>query len=320
MARHMPRLLRLAPLLLLLLAAPSSGCGVIGGSPAATPTVTPTSTATSTPSATPTATPVPEVVQPSLSVAQGGFVVLNVNAAGGSAVATFNGREYPLSPREGGFWAVLGVTADLAPGSYPVSVTLYNSAGTIAAELSAIVNVGSAGYPVESVIIPPDQSGLLDPALSVQEAAIRDAVFSAFSYEQRWSGAFLYPANAPISSPYGIGRSYNGAPVASFHHGTDFAIDEGTPVTASAAGVVAYADQLPVRGLSVIIDHGLGVFTGYHHLSQVTVAEGQTVAAGDLIAYSGASGLATGPHLHWEVIVRGVEVDPVLWTYEAVGP
>lgn len=316
----MRRALRLLPLLLLLLATPSAGCGVIGGSAAPTPTVTPTPTPTATPTATATATLKPEVVTATLQVAQGGFAVLSVRAAAGSAVASFNGREYPLVARPGGFWAVLGVSAADAPGTYPVNVTLYDNAGTVAAQLSASVVIASAGYPVERVDLPPEQSALLDPALSARETAIRDAVFSAFSYEQRWTGPFRYPANAPISSAYGIGRSYNGGPVSGFHHGTDFAVDEGTPVTASANGVVAFVGELPVRGLSVFIDHGLGVFTGYHHLSRAAVAEGQDVQAGDLIAYSGASGLATGPHLHWEVIVRGVEIDPVLWTYEAVGP
>jgi murein DD-endopeptidase MepM/ murein hydrolase activator NlpD len=173
---------------------------------------------------------------------------------------------------------------------------------------------------VETITVPPNQSGLLDPAVGQREEQIRSAVFAAFTPERLWTGSFTYPVSAPISSPYGIGRSYNGGPVASYHGGTDFGVDRGTPIVASAAGRVAFAGMLPIRGRSVIIDHGAGVFSGYHHLSQVSVVVGQPVAAGDLVGYSGASGLATGPHLHWEVIAGGVEVDPVLWTYEEIGP
>ena len=67
-------------------------------------------------------------------------------------------------------------------------------------------------------------------------------------------------------------------------------------------------------------DHGAGVFTAYHHLQSAAVQPGQPVAAGDLVGFLGGSGLATGPHLHWEVIVGGVPVDGVLWTFEEYGP
>jgi murein DD-endopeptidase MepM/ murein hydrolase activator NlpD len=126
--------------------------------------------------------------------------------------------------------------------------------------------------------------------------------------------------NAPISSPFGGGRSYNGGPVTSHHSGTDFAAPEGVPVHASARGRVAWTGYLATRGESVMIDHGLGVFTGYHHMSQINVVEGHFVERGDVVGLNGATGLATGPHLHWELIIRGVNVDPVFWIYEGVAP
>jgi murein DD-endopeptidase MepM/ murein hydrolase activator NlpD len=175
-------------------------------------------------------------------------------------------------------------------------------------------------YPVENITVPPEQSGLLDPALAQQEALIKQSTFSTHTPRRLWSGPFLYPVSGLVSSPYGIARSYNGGPVTSFHRGTDFDVPRRTPVIAAGAGRVAYAGPLAIRGRTVIIDHGAGVFSGYHHLSQPTVVVGQTVAAGDLVGYSGASGLVTGPHLHWEVIVNGVEVDPLLWTQEDISP
>jgi murein DD-endopeptidase MepM/ murein hydrolase activator NlpD len=319
------RAARLLPLLLLLSTA-SWGCGVLSGDPAPTrtPTATPTRTATPTPTrtATPSATPTPrpETLTPTIQVAQGGAAVLRVRGGAASATAYFAERWYPLLPTSDGFWGVIGVAADLPPGTYPLAVAFLDGAGTTTDQLDATVLVSDTAYPVEYITLPPGPSSLLDAQLAAQEAATRAQVFSSSTPEQLWAGPFLYPAPGPISSGYGLGRSYNGGPVGGFHHGTDFPVDEGTPVAASNGGRVAFAGPLPVRGTSVIIDHGGGVFSGYHHLSSATVAVGASVAKGDLIGYSGATGLATGPHLHWEVIVNGVEVDPVPWTYEEFAP
>ena len=318
--RSMRRPARLLPLLLLLSTA-SWGCGVFSSpSPTPTPTVTPTATPTRTPTPSPTPTPQPRVETATIELVQGGSAVLRVSGGGASATASFNGRDYPMLTYTAGFWTVLGVGAGASTGSYPVDIAVRDGAGAAVAQLSATVVVYDAGYPVEYITLPPDASALLDPNLSAQEAATRAQVFAASTRDRLWAGAFIFPVGGPISSGYGIARSYNGGPVSGFHHGTDFPVDEGTPIAAANSGLIAFAAALPVRGTSVIIDHGGGVFSGYHHLSSATVQVGQLVAKGDLIGYSGATGLATGPHLHWEVIVNAVEVDPVFWTYEEIGP
>ncbi len=310
--------LRLAPLLLACLLPFVAGCGVFTDDP---PPPTPTSTPTRTPTPLPTATPTPEPVleTDAVTIAQGGFGVLRVHAFAASAVANFDGQEYPLLPTGDGFLGVIGAAADHPLGSQTTTISLLDAAGRPYAVLSATVDIVDTPYPVEQIELAPEQSMLLDPELSQQEAAIRGAVYALFTPQQLWSGPFLFPVPGSISSPYGIGRSYNGGPVTSFHHGTDFALDEGVPVAAANAGRVALSGELPVRGLSVIVDHGGGVFTAYHHLSETAVLEGQSVAKGDLVGFVGASGLATGPHLHWELVVGGVELDPVLWTVEEVG-
>ncbi len=309
----------LPPLLMLVLATASGGCGVFAGaSPTPTPTHTPTTTPTSTPTLTPT--PEPRVETAVLEVAQGRVGVLRVSGRASSAVATFAGREYPLVAESDGFWGVLGVAANHQPGSHSVGIVLRDSAGRAVAELSATVTVVDTPYPVEEVILAPAELALFDPAVVAEERAIRAAVFAASALERLWSGPFAFPVSGDIGSPYGVGRSYNGGPVGSFHRGADFPRDEGTPVVAANSGRVAFAGALPQRGTSVIIDHGAGVFSGYHHLASTTVQEGQLVAKGDRIGSVGATGIVTGPHLHWEVVVRGVEVDPVLWTNEDIGP
>ena len=78
--------------------------------------------------------------------------------------------------------------------------------------------------------------------------------------------------------------------------------------------------RMPIRGLSVVIDHGAGVKSGYHHLDGSLVHEGDNVVQGQMIGVVGSTGLSTGPHLHWEVTVWGVNVDPIQWTRESFDP
>lgn len=310
--------MRYLPLFFLIYGLASTGCGVIGSASATpTPTVTPTST--------PTPTPTPELETAILEVPQGGVLVLSVRAEADSAVASFAGRDHPLLPKEGGFWGVLGVDAQHATGAFTADVSLRDGNGRLLATLTARITVTDAGYPEEALTVPPELSGLLDPALAAQEAATLGPIFAVFTPERLWSGLFLLPVSGILTSPYGSGRSYNGGPIESFHSGADFALAVGTPVAgtpiiAANAGRIAFTGELPIRGVSVIIDHGAGVFSGYHHLESTTVQPGQPVAAGDLVGYLGSSGRATGPHLHWEVVAAGVAVDPIMWTEREFGP
>ena len=145
-------------------------------------------------------------------------------------------------------------------------------------------------------------------------------MFAQFTPQQLWSGPFIWPVAEIVVSPFGIRRSYNGGPVNSFHMGIDLAADEGTPVAAGNSGRVAYVGSGPTHGNSVLIDHGDGVFSGYNHLSVISVQVGQMVNKGDLVGLVGSTGMATGPHLHWEIIVRGLPVDPAPWTLQSIGP
>jgi murein DD-endopeptidase MepM/ murein hydrolase activator NlpD len=114
-----------------------------------------------------------------------------------------------------------------------------------------------------------------------------------------------------VTTRFGDLRSYNGGPVSGHHSGTDLGADLSTPVVATNSGRVVMARQLRVHGNMVIIDHGGGVYSVYAHLSSFAAAEGQVVSAGDIIGYVGNTGLSTGAHLHWEMSVGGVLVDPM---------
>jgi murein DD-endopeptidase MepM/ murein hydrolase activator NlpD len=215
-----------------------------------------------------------------------------------------------MLPNGNRWWAVIGTGAFTQPGLYPVSVT-YNPPGAPGTNRTATASltVTDREFPTEYIELPPDTAALLAPEIVNAELNLRTSIYSGYTTHRYWSGAFVAPSSGPLSSRYGEGRSYNGGPVTDYHKGTDFVGDEGSPIVAAAAGRVVFTGTLKVRGNSVIIDHGAGVFTAYHHLSRIDVAEGAMVTAGQLIGLMGATGLVTGPHLHWEVVVRGVEVD-----------
>jgi murein DD-endopeptidase MepM/ murein hydrolase activator NlpD len=131
-----------------------------------------------------------------------------------------------------------------------------------------------------------------------------------------WKGAFIQLPNSKVLSTYGVERFYyyKGQQVSqSRHMGYDFASVERALVPASNDGVVVFVGTLGIYGNVVLIDHGLGLFSLYGHLSEVSVKEGQYVKKGDIIGRTGTTGLALGDHLHFGIIVHGQEVDPIYW-------
>ncbi|HZP25788.1 MAG TPA: M23 family metallopeptidase [Dehalococcoidia bacterium] len=274
-------------------------------------TPTPIPTPTQPPSPTPTPSP-PELTLDDTLARQGGFFTVALSGAPsavGDVRAYFNGSSYRLLPRGSDWVGAVGLAMDIETGYYSVEVK-----GEGLETLTGRVLVDPYDFPVDYLTLPPDSSGLLvDSVAILQENALLARIYSAFTTPVRWSGAWIKPVAGPITNIFGTSRSINGGPL-SPHTGTDIAADEATPVMAAASGKVAYAGLLYLRGGSIVIDHGGGVFSGYHHLSGFAVEEGQLVRAGDLIGYVGATGLADGPHLHWEAIVQGVRVDAMLFT------
>ena len=131
----------------------------------------------------------------------------------------------------------------------------------------------------------------------------------------QWNSAFQTPVNSflEISSAFGARRSYNGGPYRTYHEGVDYAAFGGTAVLAPSSGTIIVAEFLYVRGGTVIIDHGLGIYTGYYHLSSVAVTPGTEVEQGSLLGEVGTTGLSTGNHLHWDLLVNGIWVDALSW-------
>jgi murein DD-endopeptidase MepM/ murein hydrolase activator NlpD len=172
-------------------------------------------------------------------------------------------------------------------------------------------------YGTETIQIVEGREGLLSPDVIQAEAERMWALWSQVTLQPYWSGSFGYPVNdVRITSAFGTRRSYNGGPANSFHAGSDFGGGIGAPIYAPAAGQVVLAESLAVRGNAVLIDHGLGLFSGYWHQSEIVAEAGQFVQPGDLIGYIGDTGLVTGPHLHWEMRLGGIAVEPLQWVVE----
>ena len=283
----------------------------------------PLEAATPTPPATPeaTATPAPAdaIEFNPAELVQGGAAVVYFNQPATAATLTFGGKQYPMLFDGIRWWAMIGIGAFAEPGQAPVTVVYNPTDGSAQTTAEGGIAIVARDFPVENIDLDAETSALLDPAIVNNEEAFRATIFAGYTTTRLWDGPFLAPCDAPIGDVYGIARSYNGGPVTSYHRGTDFTGNTGDPVYAAAAGRVVFAGQLQVRGNAIIIDHGAGVFTTYNHLSAIDVSEGDTVSARQVIGQVGSTGLVTGPHLHWEVVVRGIEVDGQLWLAGSVG-
>lgn len=183
-------------------------------------------------------------------------------------------------------------------------------------EISESLPILAGDYGTQHIVLPPSKGGLLEPKKLKSELEILQEIWAGVSEERQWRKPFRFPVAEGFerTSPYGTRRSYNSGPVSSYHAGTDWSAPEGTPIVAPANGTVVLAENLDVRGGAVVIDHGQGVYSNFWHQSEILVEPGQQVERGDTIGLVGTTGLSTGAHLHWEVRVNGIAVDPLQWT------
>lgn len=206
-----------------------------------------------------------------------------------------------------------GIPLFTEAGIYPLTLvaTDVNTGVTSSFEFNLEVIAGPYGR--EQINLLAGRDGLLDPAVEESELNILRSVMAPLTKPRHFDGPMGLPAAATIISPYGTRRSYNNGPFDRSHSGTDFAGAPGTPVLATAPGRVVLADILNVRGLATVIDHGWGIYTGYWHQAQQNVQVGEFVTSGQVIGTIGATGRVTGAHLHWELWVGSVAVDPMQW-------
>jgi murein DD-endopeptidase MepM/ murein hydrolase activator NlpD len=211
--------------------------------------------------------------------------------------------------------ALQGIHAMLDPGLYPLRLDVSGSDGSVQS-FEQMVLVKSSDYPAESINgVEPDT---IDPAITEPENQWLLALTAPVTTEKYWQSMFQLPVDSQycLRSNYGNRRSYNGGVFLSFHTGVDFGVCSDThpfDVYAPADGVVVFTGLKTVRGNATIIDHGWGVYSGLYHQAETYVAVGDHVTAGQLIGKIGATGRVTGAHLHWDLWVNGIQVDPLQW-------
>ena len=245
--------------------------------------------------------------------------------------ASVSVKAYTNSPPQGEFagqalrfvwdgenWvAFFGLHALTKSGKYPLRICLPSGP---CQEMELFV--AHKDYPVEKLRLPEEKMALLKPEIVEEEREVVAKAYSTFSTKPQWFLPFSPPLRGElvVSSPFGIRRAYGNSPPSGFHDGVDFRAKEGTPVYAPAPGRVILARELALRGKMVVLDHGAGVMSGFLHLSEIAVKEGQEVKRGELIGKVGNTGLSTAPHLHWEVRVNGVAVNPLTWLEKSFRP
>jgi murein DD-endopeptidase MepM/ murein hydrolase activator NlpD len=250
---------------------------------------------------------------------QGQTIQLFVETDGEVSLSgVYDGRALFFIGGAGRYTTLMGIRAMATPGVYALDLKAVQ--GEQEVSVRSMIQVVEGDFGVQYITLPSDKMALLDPALVAAEAEQVWNVTTQATLPGHWQGTFAVPlaGDPALTAPFGIRRSYGGGPARSYHGGIDYSVPEGTTVYCPAPGTVVLAEALQVRGNAVIVDHGRGVMTGYWHLSEVKVAIGRRVERGDVLGTVGTTGLSTGAHLHWELRVMGIQVDPLQWVREHI--
>jgi murein DD-endopeptidase MepM/ murein hydrolase activator NlpD len=223
---------------------------------------------------------------------------------------TWFGDQPVLVTSDHGLWyAVVGLSLDVAPGPHELRVQI----GGVMKKKG--FKIKAKKYPEQRITIEDKSKVQLSAA---DEARADREIVVIKELKRHWRAApdtdlaFILPVKGELASRFGLRRYFNEEPRAP-HSGIDMAVARGTPVNASAQGKVLAVDDYFFNGRTIFVDHGNGLITMYCHLEQIDVEAGETVSKGQQIGLSGQTGRATGPHLHWSVVLNGAMVDPELF-------
>lgn len=249
-----------------------------------------------------------EITARARSFRPGEVVVLSIAApadAGPVRVRAFD-RDIPAY-RDGDRWrAIVGVDLDVKPGTYRVTVDSDAMHGSYDLAITPR-RFRTWRLTVDEAFVTPPPSE--QPRIE-REAVLLADTWRSSAATRLWTTGFVRPVPQAANSAFGTRSVFNGKP-RNAHGGADFLSPAGTPIHAPNAGRVAVARNLYFSGNTVIIDHGLGVFSMLAHLSRIDVQEGEMVAPHQAIGLVGATGRVTGPHLHWAVRIGDARVDPL---------
>jgi murein DD-endopeptidase MepM/ murein hydrolase activator NlpD len=251
-----------------------------------------------------------------LPMVQGSTEIIKVRPLEGASLSgMLVDKPLHFFPINGDQIALQGVYVLLEPGVHPLRIEATLADGSNQS-FEQMVLVRSGDYFSEEFSVPPET---IDPVVSARENEQILSVVTPSTPTQFWNGIFSSPAVYPdqLSSRFGTRRIYHGIGtdlvVEGIHAGIDYAGGTGLQIFAPAPGRVVFAAPLTVRGNATVIDHGWGVYSGFWHQSEILVNVGDVVEQGQVIGLVGGTGRATGAHLHWEVWVNGVQVNPLDW-------
>jgi murein DD-endopeptidase MepM/ murein hydrolase activator NlpD len=209
-----------------------------------------------------------------------------------------------------GYLGLVGIDMQDTPGTYELAVTIKNGEEQVK-RLSYHVLVNKEKFAVEHLKLPKDKVDLDDKTLArwkKEQEQVRQALADN-SALRLWHSGFVEPVTGKRTGIFGSVRIMNGQP-RNPHNGEDIGAPLGTDVAATNDGVVRLTVDHVFSGKGIFVDHGLGFYSMYFHLSEVLVKDGDLVTAGQIIGKVGATGRATGPHLHWGVKLNGARVNP----------
>ena len=222
------------------------------------------------------------------------------------------GRKFLAFKQEGEDWeALVGIDLSAKPGDYQLKIQGVSQAGPNYSQ-TLDLKVEIKEFPTRRLTVDPKfVSPAQDQLARIQrESRLLSSIFSKASGRPHWSDGFLSPVPGAANSGFGKRSIFNGQP-RSPHSGTDFDVDSGTPVANPNAGEVMLVEDLYYTGKTVVVDHGLGLYSLFAHLSAYSVSVGDKLSRNEVIGQVGATGRVTGPHLHWTVRLRTAKVDPL---------
>ncbi|EJC65494.1 hypothetical protein QWA_01510 [Alcaligenes faecalis subsp. faecalis NCIB 8687] len=237
----------------------------------------------------------------------GGVAVLDLGTAATMPVANFNGQRVLVIQDADRHWkAIVGLDLKTRPGQHSLVVQGQPAVG---------FQVGSKRYREQRITLKNKSHVNPDPqqqARFEREYEEQMQAYASFREEGPSNVVFEKPVPGRLTSPFGLRRFFNGEE-RNPHSGLDFAAPTGTAVKVPADGIVTIVADYFFNGKTVFVDHGQGLITMFCHLSTFDVRVGDRVSRGDVVARSGATGRATGPHLHWNVSLNNARVDPAIF-------
>ena len=201
---------------------------------------------------------------------------------------------------------MIGISYRCSPGTYDFVITAGEETFTFP------ITVEKEDYEVQHLIIDETvrSETVTNQDASIQYSNMLEEAYASWIPQRYYDDCFTQPIDGTVTTQFGLYRYTNDYPTPSRHAGVDIANAEGTPIKAAANGKAIVARWLTTTGYTIVIDHGYGVKTFYYHMSEIMIEEGSFVYEGDYIGKVGMTGYATGPHLHFNLMVGENSIDP----------